>query len=55
MTTLLSAGRVLPIGLGSRRAWLLIERNLFVYRSGWLVMGCVKAISAWFSERCVCI
>ena len=38
MTTLLSAGRVLPIGLGGRRAWLLIERNLFVYRSGWLVI-----------------
>ena len=38
MTALLGAQRVLPIGLGSRRAWLLVERNLFVYRSGWLVI-----------------
>jgi lipooligosaccharide transport system permease protein len=38
MTTLLAAGRVWPVALGSRRAWLLIERNLFVYRSGWLVI-----------------
>jgi lipooligosaccharide transport system permease protein len=38
MTTLLAVGRVLPIGLGGRRAWLLIERNLLVYRSGWLVI-----------------
>ncbi len=38
MTALLAAQRVLPIGLGGRRAWLLIERNLFVYRSGWLVL-----------------
>jgi lipooligosaccharide transport system permease protein len=35
---LLSLGRVLPSGLGGRRALLLIERNLFVYRSGWLVI-----------------
>ncbi len=38
MTTLLAAGRVWPVALGSRRAWLLVERNLFVYRSGWLVI-----------------
>jgi len=38
MTTLLAAGRVLPWGFGGRRAWLLIERNLFVYRSGWLMI-----------------
>jgi lipooligosaccharide transport system permease protein len=38
MSGLLTLGRVLPIGLGSRRALLLIERNLFVYRSGWLVI-----------------
>ena len=38
MTTLLAAGRVWPVALGRRRAWLLIERNLFVYRSGWLVI-----------------
>jgi lipooligosaccharide transport system permease protein len=30
--------RILPIGLGSRRAMLLIERNVYVYRSGWLVI-----------------
>jgi lipooligosaccharide transport system permease protein len=35
---LLSMGRVLPYGLGGRRALLLIERNIFVYRSGWLVI-----------------
>ena len=38
MTTLLAAGRVWPVSFGSRRAWLLIERNLYVYRSGWLVI-----------------
>jgi lipooligosaccharide transport system permease protein len=38
MTAFLAAQRVLPVGLGGRRAWLLIERNLFVYRSGWLVI-----------------
>ena len=38
MTALPFIGRVLPIGLGGRRAWLLIERNLYVYRSGWLVL-----------------
>jgi len=30
--------RVLPIRLGTRRAALLIERNLYVYKSGWLVI-----------------
>jgi lipooligosaccharide transport system permease protein len=38
MTAFLAVQRVLPMGLGGRRAWLLIERNLFVYRSGWLVL-----------------
>jgi lipooligosaccharide transport system permease protein len=38
MTQLAANLRVLPIGLGSRRALLLIERNLYVYRSGWLVI-----------------
>src|SRR4051794_2933058 len=38
MTSFLAAQRVLPMGFGGRRAWLLIERNLFVYRSGWLVI-----------------
>jgi lipooligosaccharide transport system permease protein len=38
MSGLLALGRVLPVGLGSRRALLLIERNIFVYRSGWLVI-----------------
>jgi lipooligosaccharide transport system permease protein len=37
-TAFVAVQRVLPVGLGSRRAWLLIERNLFVYRSGWLVI-----------------
>ena len=27
-----------PIGLGSRRSLLLIERNLYVYRRGWMVI-----------------
>lgn len=30
--------RVFPVGLGSRRALLLIERNIYIYRSGWLVI-----------------
>ena len=30
--------RVLPIGLGSRRSTLLIERNIYVYRRGWMVI-----------------
>src|SRR4051794_41551381 len=38
MTTLLAAGRILPWGFGGRRALLLIERNIYVYRSGWLVL-----------------
>ena len=38
MSGLLALGRVVPFGLGSRRALLLIERNIFVYRSGWLVI-----------------
>jgi lipooligosaccharide transport system permease protein len=38
MSGLLALGRVFPAGLGSRRALLLIERNIFVYRSGWLVI-----------------
>jgi lipooligosaccharide transport system permease protein len=38
VSALLSMGRVLPSGMGGRRALLLIERNLFVYRSGWLVI-----------------
>ena len=38
MTQLAANLRILPVGLGSRRALLLIERNLYVYRSGWLVI-----------------
>ena len=39
MTAQLAAAvRVLPINLGSRRAALLIERNLYIYRRGWLVI-----------------
>jgi lipooligosaccharide transport system permease protein len=30
--------RILPFTLGSRRAALLIERNVYVYRRGWLVI-----------------
>ena len=38
MSAFLAAARVLPFGFGGRRALLLIERNLFVYRNGWLVI-----------------
>ena len=30
--------RVLPVGLGSRRSLLLIERNVLIYRRGWMVI-----------------
>jgi lipooligosaccharide transport system permease protein len=33
-----AALRVLPVGLGSRRSLLLIERNVYIYRAGWLVL-----------------
>jgi lipooligosaccharide transport system permease protein len=32
------AGRVFPVGLGTRRAFLLIERNAHVYRRTWLIL-----------------
>ena len=35
---LAAAWRVLPTGLGTRRALLLIERNVYVYRTGWIVI-----------------
>jgi len=38
MTQLAALGRVLPFGFGGRRSRLLIERNLLVYRNGWLVI-----------------
>ena len=38
MSAFVAAARVLPIGLGSRRATLLIERNIYVYRRGWMVI-----------------
>ncbi len=38
MTQLAFALRVLPTGLGTRRAMLLIERNVYVYRRGWIVI-----------------
>jgi len=38
MSGFVAVARVLPVGLGSRRALLLIERNVYVYRSGWLVI-----------------
>jgi lipooligosaccharide transport system permease protein len=34
----LALSRVLPMGLGTRRASLLIERNIYVYKNGWLVI-----------------
>ncbi len=38
MNALLGMQRVLPFGFGGRRALLLIERNLLVYKNGWLVI-----------------
>ncbi|HEY3333943.1 MAG TPA: ABC transporter permease [Candidatus Limnocylindrales bacterium] len=38
MSGLVAPLRVAPFGLGSRRAALLIERNIYVYRTGWLVI-----------------
>ena len=38
MSGFVAVPRVLPIGLGSRRAMLLIERNVYVYRRGWMVI-----------------
>ncbi len=38
MTQVTTALRILPVGLGSRRAALLIERNVYVYRRGWMVI-----------------
>jgi lipooligosaccharide transport system permease protein len=38
MSALLAAGRVLPFGIGGRRALLIIERNFLIFRSAWLVI-----------------
>lgn len=39
MTTLISVGRILPVRLfGGRRSILLIERNLMLARSNWLIV-----------------
>lgn len=38
MSALLALQRVLPFGFGGRRALLLIERNLFIYRNSWLLI-----------------
>ena len=38
MSAFVAVARVLPVGLGSRRAMLLIERNIYIYRRGWLVI-----------------
>jgi lipooligosaccharide transport system permease protein len=38
MSQLAAVGRVLPFGFGGRRALLLIERNVLVYKNGWLVI-----------------
>ncbi|MFI5225403.1 MAG: ABC transporter permease [Candidatus Limnocylindrales bacterium] len=38
MTALGGAARILPVGLGSRRSLLLVQRNAYVYRRTWLVI-----------------
>jgi len=38
MSAFLALQRVLPFGFGGRRALLLIERNLFIYRNSWLMI-----------------
>ena len=38
MTALSAAARILPTGIGGRRAALLVERNAYVYRRTWLVI-----------------
>jgi len=38
MLQLAALGRFLPFGFGGRRARLLVERNILVYRNGWLVI-----------------
>ena len=38
MTTILAMGRVFPFAFGGRRAALVIERNLIVYRNQWLMI-----------------
>jgi len=38
MSAFVAMQRILPLGFGTRRALLLIERNLYLYRSGWLVI-----------------
>lgn len=38
MTQATALLRVLPVGIGSRRALLLIERNVYLYKTGWMVI-----------------
>ncbi|MHB8891743.1 MAG: ABC transporter permease [Candidatus Limnocylindrales bacterium] len=38
MLQLAALGRVLPFGFGGRRALLLIERNMLVYKNDWMVI-----------------
>jgi lipooligosaccharide transport system permease protein len=38
VTALPAMGRILPTRFGSRRASLLIERNLMAYRTGWMIL-----------------
>ncbi|HYO44073.1 MAG TPA: ABC transporter permease [Candidatus Limnocylindrales bacterium] len=38
MSAVLALGRVLPFGFGGRRSLLLIERNILVYRRGWMMI-----------------
>ncbi len=38
MLQLAALGRVLPFGIGGRRALLLVERNVLVYRNSWMII-----------------
>lgn len=38
MLQVAALGQVLPFGFGGRRALLLIERNVLVYKNGWMVI-----------------
>jgi lipooligosaccharide transport system permease protein len=38
MTVLSTLPRILPLSFGSRRAALVVERNVYVYRRGWMIL-----------------
>lgn len=38
MLQVAALGRILPFGFGGQRALLLIERNVLVYKNGWMVI-----------------